>query len=207
MAGDTIAILSDDEFFPKLVHSNESKKMYTVVSIKENIINVGHMLNNYNVYNYSKKDPSLPPVVVFRNIDQKGGASLAKVFEQVYGIDVLSASSVKVHCGAVTTGVACSDNFSKIWPRGMGLDYGRGDRMKWLLELGLEQAQKIPEIRSRLPPIGDLSSLKLQQQVLYYNFKGDFHPHLGNSNTNSNSNTNNNNSITNTNTNYNTNTN
>lgn len=129
------------------------------------------------MYNYSK-DASLPPVIVFRNIDGKGGASLAKVFEQVYGLDVLSASSVKVHCGAVTSGVACMDGFSKIHPRGMGLDYGRADRVKWLLDLGLEQAQKIPEVRSRLPAIGDLCSRKLQHQVLYYKAGGDFHPHV-----------------------------
>ena len=109
LAGETIAILDDDDLFPKIVKSHESKKIYTLASIKENIIDVNHMQNNVNVYNYSK-DTALPPVVVFRNIDKTGGALLARVFEQVYSADVLSATSIKVHCGAITSGSLWGNN-------------------------------------------------------------------------------------------------
>ena len=143
---------------------------------EENIVDVNWMLSNMEIHHYNT---SLPPFIVFRNIDRVGGVKVAHLFENIFGLDVLSASSVKVHCGAVTSGVACNDNFSKIWPRGMGLDYGRTDRVRWLLDLALEIAQKNIQVKRQLPLIGDMTSSKLQHQVLYYKAgNGDFHPHL-----------------------------
>ena len=132
---DIIAVLADGRAYPE-IWIEPPKIIHDVMTIRA-ILDPEYLLSPscFEVYNYTS-EPSLPPLFIFRNTDRCRGAKLLKVFEGVYSRQVLSATSVRVHCGAITSGAACDDRFSKLWPRGMGLDYSRTSCMAWLFFSG-----------------------------------------------------------------------
>lgn len=191
LAGEIIAVLHDGTEFPR-IYVGSPKLIHTQTSVRA-FLDSPYLMSPacLEVVTYSS-DLSLPPLFVFRNADQCGGARLLEAFEGIFSRQVLSAESVKVHCGAITTGAACDDRYSKIWPRGMGLDYSRTHRVAWLLQVLLklvaasEHGKKLQGAHGK----GDVDDTsKMCNQVLYYpalaagrgtesNTGGDMHPHL-----------------------------
>lgn len=114
LAGDTIAVLRPGRMYPDIMISPTTAKIYKTPAT----------VSNARIERIDYGGPR--PFYVFRNADGRNGLEMARLFEQVFGVDILSAEPLGIHCGALGTGSACADKFQKVFPRGMGLDYSRG---------------------------------------------------------------------------------